>query len=368
MTRCGRERRVFFLEEPLFDADQPYLAVRELGPQLSVVTPRLTRDTRGEAVVASQKCALYELVESARIERPILWFYTPMALAFANDLPAALVVYDCMDELSLFHGAPPAISTMERQLLKRADLVFTGGASLHAVKSTQHPRTHLFPSSIDVSHFGRARGALTEPPDQVPIGRPRVGFFGVLDERLDLELLRAVATARPAYHFVLVGPVVKIDPRSLPASPNIHYLGQKPYAELPSYLAHWDVAMMPFARNDATRFISPTKTLEYLAGGKPVVSTPIRDVVSPYGEDGVVRIAEPEDFAAAIDEALASDPRASWPRVDTLLALGSWDRTWSEMSTLVRHGIEGQCDRATQDRARPPASTGRRAPADEPAT
>lgn len=368
MTRCGRERRVFFLEEPLFDADQPYLAVRELGPQLSVVTPRLTRDTRGEAVVASQKCALYELVESARIERPILWFYTPMALAFASDLPAALVVYDCMDELSLFHGAPPAISAMERELLKRADLVFTGGASLHAVKSAQHARTHLFPSSIDVSHFGRARGALTEPADQAPIGHPRVGFFGVLDERLDLSLLRDVAAARPTYQFVLVGPVVKIDPHSLPVLPNIHYLGQKPYAELPSYLAHWDVAMMPFARNDATRFISPTKTLEYLAGGKPVVSTPIRDVVSPYGEEGVVRIAEPEDFAAAIDEALATDPRASWPRVDAMLALGSWDRTWSEMSALVRHGIDGQGDRATQERTRSPASTGRRAPVDEPAT
>jgi hypothetical protein len=367
MMRCARERRVFFLEEPLFDADQPYLSVREVAPQLFVVTPRLTSDTRGEAVIVSQKRALQELVESAHIQRPILWFYTPMALAFANDLPASLVVYDCMDELSLFKGAPPAISVLERELLNRADLVFTGGASLHAVKSRQHPHVHLFPSSIDVAHFGRARGALTEPPDQVSIGRPRIGFFGVIDERLDLEILRSVAEKRPEYHLVLIGPVVKIDPATLPVLPNVHYLGQKSYAELPGYLAHWDVAMMPFARNDSTRFISPTKTLEYLAGGKPVVSTPIRDVVSPYGEQGIVHIAEPEHFAESLDQALAEDPRAKWPRVDAMLALGSWDRTWSEMSALIKRAVEAENPAEAHDRARPPATTGRHASADEPA-
>jgi glycosyltransferase involved in cell wall biosynthesis len=367
MTRCARERRVFFLEEPLFDADQPYLSVREVSPQLFVVTPRLTRDTRGESVSVSQKRALRELMDSARIDRPILWFYTPMALTFANDLPASLVVYDCMDELSLFKGAPPELSALERDLLDRADLVFTGGASLHAVKSRQHERVHLFPSSIDVSHFGMARGAPTEPSDQMPVGRPRIGFFGVIDERIDLELLRAVAEARPMYHFVLVGPVVKIDPATIPVLPNIHCLGQKRYSELPSYLAHWDVAMMPFAQNDSTRFISPTKTLEYLAGGKPVVSTPIRDVVSPYGEQGLVHIAEPQRFADAIDAALAEDPRSKWPRVDAMLALGSWDRTWTEMSALMARALSTGSAAVARDWARPHASTSRHASADEPA-
>jgi glycosyltransferase involved in cell wall biosynthesis len=366
MTRCARERRVFFVEEPLFDTEQPYLAAREEAPHLFVVTPHLNRDTRGDAVVTSQKSALAELMESFHIENPILWFYTPMALDFAADVPAALVVYDCMDELSLFKGAPTVISDLEQQLLRRADLVFTGGASLYKAKSGQHHNVHLFPSSIDASHFGRARMPLTEPADQRPIGHPRIGFFGVIDERLDLDVLRDVARARPEYQFVMLGPVVKIDPSSLPTSPNIHYLGIKPYAELPSYLAHWDVAMMPFARNDSTRFISPTKTLEYLAGGKPVVSTPIRDVVSPYGEKQLVHIAEPEGFADAIDLALAENPRATWPRVDAMLALGSWDRTWSDMSALMRQAIE----RRTQsdgDRVRPLASASRHASADEPA-
>jgi glycosyltransferase involved in cell wall biosynthesis len=365
MLRCARERRVFFLEEPMFDADQPSLTLREVATQLFVVTPHVSPDTRGEAVTASQSCALHELIERAHLEDPILWFYTPMALEFAADVPASLVVYDCMDELSLFKGAPPTLVELERKLMSRADLVFTGGASLYGVKADQHPRTHLFPSSIDVSHFGQARGALPEPLDQARLGRPRVGFFGVLDERLDLELLGRVAAERPGYQFVLLGPVVKIDPASLPRSQNLHYLGPKSYSELPTYLAHWDVAMMPFARNDATRFISPTKTLEYLAGGKPVVSTAIRDVVTPYGDQGLVRIAGIEDFAGALDQALAADARASWPKLDAQLSLGSWDRTWSEMSSLIEQALGATREAELPGRARPPAPSSRRAPTGE---
>jgi glycosyltransferase involved in cell wall biosynthesis len=366
MRRCARERRVFFVEEPLFDADQPYLSAREEAPHLFVVTPHLTRDTRGEAVVTSQKSALRELTESARIKDPILWFYTPMALGFAGDLPATLVVYDCMDELSLFEGGPATISDLEQQLLGRADLVFTGGASLYGAKSRQHPNVHSFPSSIDALHFCRARTPLTEPLDQSALGHPRIGFFGVIDERLDLDLLSDIARARPGYQFVMLGPVVNIDPATLPVLPNVHYLGLKPYAELPSYLAHWDVAMMPFARDDSTRFISPTKTLEYLAGGKPVVSTPIPDVIRPYGEQHLVHIAEPGHFAEALDVALAEDPRAAWPRIDAMLAPGSWDRTWAEMSALMSRAIESKT-RLDSERARPLASASRHAPANEPA-
>jgi UDP-galactopyranose mutase len=263
-----------------------------------------------------------------------------MALAWAGHVPAAVCVYDCMDELSHFRGAPPELVTRERELFARADLVFTGGPSLHAAKRAHHPRVHCFPSSVDAAHFGRARRSVPEPADQAGLARPRAGFFGVVDERMDLDLVRGIAERRPALQLVMIGPVVKIDPASLPQLPNVHWFGPKSYAELPEYIAGWNVAIMPFARNDSTRFISPTKTLEYFAAGRPVVSTAIRDVVKPYGERGLVRIAdEPHDFVLAVDEALAErgtregDARAG--ARDAVLASTSWDRTWESMNELV---------------------------------
>jgi UDP-galactopyranose mutase len=261
-----------------------------------------------------------------------------------------------MDELSLFRGAPPSLLERERRLLKRADLVFTGGQSLYEAKRERHPAVHAFPSSIDAGHFGRARRATAEPADQAAIPRPRLGYFGVIDERIDLDLLAAAADARPDWNWVMIGPVVKIDPATLPRRSNLHYLGMKDYADLPAYLAGWDVALMPFATNESTRFISPTKTPEYLAGGRPVVSTSIRDVVRPYGDLDLVAIADdPEAFVAAAERSLArfgpgESEREEWlRRVDAFLAGGSWDRTFRQMSDLIdgavlrrRAGPEGR--------------------------
>jgi UDP-galactopyranose mutase len=284
-----------------------------------------------------------------RIERFVLWYYTPWALRFTSQLKPLATVYDCMDELSLFKGANPQLKQFELELFRRADVVFTGGASLYEAKRSQHPNVHLFPSSIDTAHFGKARrpqddSAGSPASDQAAIPHPRLGFFGVIDERMDLELLRAVAAQRPDWQLVLIGPVVKIDLRALPQAPNIHYLGQKAYEQLPLYLAGWEVALMPFARNEATRFISPTKTPEYLAGGKPVVSTSIQDVVRPYGELGLVSIADSaQDAVAAIEAALALSPaeRAEWQaRVDVFLEGNSWDRTWAEMDRLISESMD----------------------------
>jgi UDP-galactopyranose mutase len=248
-----------------------------------------------------------------------------------------------MDELSAFKGASPLLRGLESELLSRADLVFTGGQSLYEAKRDRHPRVHAFPSSIDAAHFGRAREMSEEPADQSPIPRPRLGFFGVIDERLDTELLDEVARMRPEWQLVMVGPVVKIDEAALPRRPNIHYLGMKSYEELPAYLAGWDVALLPFARNDSTRFISPTKTPEYLAAGKPVVSTSIRDVVRPYGQEGLVRIADSaEEFVAACEAALREDSGERQSRVDAFLAQNSWDKTWSRMSELINGAVKAR--------------------------
>ena len=350
LSRCAKGRRVFFLEEPVFDGGPPRLEVHQESPHgVRVCTPHLP-EGKGEAERHAMQRALVDgLFEQYGIADHVLWYYTPMALPFTRHLAPAAVVYDCMDELSAFAGAPAALEERADELLRRADVVFTGGQSLHEAKRALHPSVHLFPSSVDVAHFGRARRSLPEPGDQSSIPRPRIGFFGVLDERLDVELIRAVARLRPSLQIVLLGPVVKIDPATLPRAGNIHYLGKRTYEELPSYLAGWDVAILPFARNASTRFISPTKTPEYLAGGKPVVSTSIRDVVRPYGELGLARIADdPADFAAAIDACLAEAPGDVSARADALLAQSSWDTTWARMEKLLDSTVEGRRPAARQ--------------------
>jgi len=339
MSRCARDRRVFFFEEPVFDASEPHLATYETMEGVTVAVPHLQERRQGTSI-ADQRRLLERLVADERIDAPILWFYTPMALAFAGDLRAKVTVYDCMDELSLFRGAPSELLDRERDLFRRADLVFTGGQSLFEAKRGRHPSVHAFPSSVDAAHFARARdGSLPLPADERSIPGLRVGYFGVIDERIDLALLARLADDHPEWSVVMIGPVVKIDENDLPKRPNLHYLGKTSYDELPAHLAAWDVAIMPFAENDATRFISPTKTLEYLAAGKPVVSTPIRDVVRPYGAEGLVRIGTGQGFVEAVGEALAEKdtPRETERRAaaDAFVARTSWDRTWARMNTLL---------------------------------
>jgi UDP-galactopyranose mutase len=247
-----------------------------------------------------------------------------------------------MDELSGFKGAPSGLCELEKELLTRADVVFTGGQALFEAKRDLHHNIHAFPSSVDKEHFGQARLPLPEPAEQSHIPHPRLGFFGVIDERMDLTLLEEVARLRPDWQLVMIGPVVKIDEKDLPRLPNIHYLGGKSYAELPGYVAGWDVALMPFAKNDATRFISPTKTPEYLSAGKPVVSTSIRDVVRPYSVQGLAHIADtPLDFVAACETCLKEPRERFLRRADAFLARMSWDRTWAEMASLMQQAADG---------------------------
>ena len=334
MVRFARERRVFFVEEPVIDGETAgRLDVRCTPEGIHVVVPHIPPEGAGSTRVR----ALFDaLLSGYNVSEPVLWYYTAMALPWSRHVAAAAVVYDCMDELTGFAGAPESLARREGELLARADVVMTGGASLFEAKRHRHARVHLFPSSVDVPHFARARTALDEPPDQAEIPRPRLGYFGVVDERMDLDLLAGVAAARPEWHLVVVGPVAKIDEAALPRAANLHYLGRKPYETLPNYLAGWDVALLPFAHNAATRFISPTKTPEYLAAGRPVVSTAVRDVVRPYGERGLVRVADGvQEFVAAVEASLGEPNGARRAAVDAFLAGMSWDATWAKMRALV---------------------------------
>jgi UDP-galactopyranose mutase len=355
LGRCARERRVFFVEEPTFDAREPWLETRLLEDRLAVAVPHLPAGASDEERERALEQLVRRLLEAHAVEDYVLWYYTPMALGFTRALTPLAVVYDCMDDLASFAGAPKGLRRREEQLLGGADLVFTGGPSLYEAKCRRHAHVHLFPSSVDVAHFARAREPHPDPSDQRDIPRPRLGFFGVIDERMDIELLARLADARPDWHIVLLGPVVKIDPESLPRRANLHYLGQKEYGELPLYMAGWDVAILPFARNEATRSISPTKVPEYLAGGLPVVTTSIRDVVRSYAEHGLVRVADSSDeFARACAAAMDDDASARLRSVDAFLTESSWDFTWADMRELV--------DRAVRIRRRParrPALNGR---------
>ena len=344
MSRFARHRRVFFVEEPRVVPDQaPGLDLLRRSDQLWVVVPRLPEELPSASRESVLSGLMNQLMAREGIALPILWYYTPMALAFTAHLHSSLVVYDCMDELANFKGAPTNISRHESLLFQRADVVFTGGHALYEAKRKSHGNVHALPSSVDVSHFAEARCPLTEPQDQVGLATPRIGFVGAIDERMDLDLIREIADARPAWQFVLLGPVVKIDPGILPRRDNLHYLGPKPYADLPRYMASWDVCMLPFARNEATRYISPTKTPEYLSAGKPVVSTSIADVVQPYQSLGLVRIADsPVDFVTAIEAARCDGQDQRWLRdVDQFLSELSWDRTWREMNALMEGSSRG---------------------------
>ncbi len=339
MARAARDRRVYFVEEPVVGEGPAGLDISRRDGVV-IVRPQLPPELADGARDAVLGGLLGDFVQNHELGRPWLWYYTPMALPWSRTIEASAVIYDCMDQLSAFRGAPAELVSLERELFRRADVVFTGGRSLYEEKRSQHPNAHPVPSAVDVAHFGQAREPGEDPVDQAAIARPRIGYYGVIDERLDLPLIADVARQRPDWQIVLVGPVAKLAPEEVPTAPNIHHLGLKGYDELPDYLRGWDVAIMPFALNDATRFISPTKTPEYLAGGRPVVSTPVHDVVEPYGRLRLVGIADTaETFVNAIERALRQDVPSLLRRADGLLAEMSWDATWARMDGLVRSAL-----------------------------
>jgi UDP-galactopyranose mutase len=336
MSRAAATRRVWFVEEPVTGPEARLH--RSVTPEgVNVCVPQVPVGTEPAAVEPIVARLVGELAQAEGLRNATAWLYTPMMLPLAESLAPRFVVYDCMDELSAFRFAPAQMLERERALFARADVVFAGGRSLWEAKRGFHANLYLFPSSVDVGHFRAARGPLPEPAPLAPLRRPRLCWVGVVDERLDLDLLADAAALRPDWEWVLVGPTAKIDPATIPQAPNIHPMGPRPYPELPAWLAWFDVAIMPFAHNDATRYISPTKTPEFLAAGLPVVSTPVRDVVRDYGARGLVHIAAgPKRFVAACERALAErDDPARLCGVDEALAESSWDDTWARMSGLV---------------------------------
>ena len=341
MSRFAASHNVQVWEEPIFVAEPaaPHVVTRREGPNLTIATPHLPEGLAEDATEAALCALLDDYLGTERAA--VAWYYTPMMLPFSRHLEAECTVYDCMDELANFRFAPSRLLELEAELFERADLVFTGGYSLYEAKRARHPNVHPFPSSVDIAHFSQARA---NPPAN---DRPTLGFYGVLDERFDIDLLTAIADARPDWRFVMVGPIVKISPDELPKRENIVYPGPATYDQLPGVLGQWDVALMPFAINDATKFISPTKTPEYLAGGKPVVSTPVRDVIRHYGRLQGVKIASTADeFVAGCEEALklAAEGGDWLAEVDQALSSMSWGITQRRMLGLIEEMVDARQD------------------------
>jgi glycosyltransferase involved in cell wall biosynthesis len=337
-TRLAAGSKLYFIEEPVFDAGDNlyYHTVEKNG--IHIMVPHLRPGLSHQFTVAGLSQLFYEFITPFHLTRTGFWYYTPMALEFSADYTPAITVYDCMDELSAFKFAAANMQTLEKELLKKADLVFTGGKSLFEAKKNSHHNIHAFPSSIDKEHFFKARSRYESPEDQAKTDSPKLGFYGVIDERFDIELIKGIAEARPDWQIILLGPIVKIDPASLPDNPNIYYLGPKNYLQLPDYMTGWDIALIPFLMNESTRFISPTKTPEYLAAGLPVISTTIADVIDPYGINDLVHIGNNAEEFISLAEQILTNPETESERfvnIDNFLSLISWDYTFEGMENEI---------------------------------
>ncbi|HET9793675.1 MAG TPA: glycosyltransferase [Thermoanaerobaculia bacterium] len=337
-SRLALHHPVLFIEEPVVAADgPPRLVVSEPWPNVLVVQPHLPEASPDETGSLEREREVVRLLRKERpagFDRAVHWFYSPQLTPQldAFDDPIA-VVYDCMDELTQFAFAPRQLAEREKELLALADVVFTGGYELYRAKSRLHDNVHFFGCGVDFDHFHRAAGEADVAADLRGIPAPRLGYVGVIDERLDYPLIGALSRENPDWSLVFVGPVVKVDPASLPRAANLHYLGPRDYADLPSYIAGFQICLMPFAMNEASQFINPTKTLEYLASARPVLSTPIRDVVRNFGD--TVHISDRGQFAARAREILegrAIDPE----RGCDVARRSSWEQTIAKMESLVR--------------------------------
>lgn len=348
LCRLAAHHPIVFIEEPVHHEGEAFFHTYSPAPDVLVCVPHTPADMPGfhdDHLPHLQKL-LRQLVRD--YPEHIAWFYTPMALPLLQELEPQHVVYDCMDELASFKNAPRQLLQRESALLKVADIVFTGGRSLYRAKRDRHPNVHCFPSSVDAAHFVQALDRSNSHPAHREIPGPRLGFYGVIDERFDTELIAAVADAHPVWQIVLVGPVVKVDPANLPQRANIHYLGQQDYEALPQFLAGWDVCLLPFALNESTRFISPTKTLEYMAAELPIVSTPVADVAEAY-QDVVAIAGDAQSFIAACEAALLAPPEEHARKVEKMrkvLGATSWDETVSQM-----HGLIGTLGSAAKAKA-----------------
>ena len=350
ISRLSRRRKVLFVEtiapDPQLAAPLARFRVLEDYPNVTVLRLQFPQWSWGDGdYVDLERRRLVQDFVAGPLGKgfgdPIQWFYDPMAVpAFAGQMGEVATVYDCMDELSKFRGAPPEIIHRELELLERTDIVFTGGRRLFESKSQFHDNCHFYGCGVDGEHFGQARAARTVVPAELTaLPQPILGYFGVIDERMDYELLAYLAKTKPHWSIVLVGPTTKVDPKLLPKAQNLHWLGQRSYAELPALCKAFELCLMPFALNEATEFINPTKALEYMATGRQIISTAVPDVVRNFGS--VVSIARnPQEFVALCEKALDQPDAEAIARGLKMARQNSWDSIVAQLEGHLDEVLE----------------------------
>ncbi len=349
MSRLARSAPVLFIEEPLYLDDVATADIQITMPSANVLraVPRMPSVMRADydaSIAVVRDLVLAEMGTGGRLDgkfkNAVQWFYTPMpAPAMLGAFNESGVVYDCMDELSQFRHAPPDLVRRERLLIANSDVVFTGGYRLYTAKSSLHSNVHFFGCGVDVAHFSQALHEATTIPADARFPSPVAGYFGVIDERLDYDLLRALADSDSNLTILMVGPTAKVSQEELPDAPNIHWLGQRPYDELPRYVKAFDVCLMPFALNEATEYINPTKTLEYMAAGKPIVSTAVPDVVRNFSP--IVTVARSTaQFIAGVMNSVTAPDGALIERGILMAGESSWESIVAQMRSIIREAVD----------------------------
>lgn len=351
LSRLSKRHRILFVEGPLLHDSfaPPSYTVRQVPEHTNITVMQTSfpasRFHEGQWV-DQERCRLLEEALAGPLRGlfsdPVQWFYDPMAApAHIGKFDERAVIYDCMDELSQFKFAPPEIIQRERFLLKEADVVFTGGRKMCESKSRFNRNCHFYGCGVDVEHFSQARSPHTQVPHDVPMGDAKfvLGYFGVVDERLDYELIAKLAEANSCWQVVMIGPTCKVDPEALPKAQNLHWLGRREYAQLPNYTKAFDVCLMPFAMNEATEFINPTKALEYMATGRPIASTPVPDVVSNFSR--VVKIASNHDefIEICLKETLQPDD-AAIERGIRMAEENQWDAIVQKLEKHIEEALQ----------------------------
>jgi glycosyltransferase involved in cell wall biosynthesis len=352
ISRLSRRHKILFVETigPDPELAAPLARFHQAPDHPNITILRLQfpawRWGDGEYVDAERRRLVQEFLAgpvAGEFENPVQWFYDPMAVsAFAGHLDEVLTVYDCMDELSKFRCAPPDIIQREAELLARADVVFTGGRKLFESKSRFHDNCHFYGCGVDSAHFGKARESGTKvPEDLAALPKPVLGYFGVVDERMDYDLIDCLAKENPKWSIAMVGPVLKVEAGSLPRRANLHWLGQRAYAELPAICRGLDVCLMPFARNESTEYINPTKALEYMATGRMIVSTDVPDVVSNFGS--VVKIAStPEEFISHCRQAVSQPDAEAIERGLKMASENSWESIVTRLEKHIKQALRSR--------------------------
>jgi len=357
ISRLSQRHRILFVETvaPAPDLARPLARYRTAQnfPNVTILTLQFPswRWGDGKYVDSERRRIVQEFIAGPVAEQfkdPVQWFYDPMAApAFAGQMNEVLTVYDCMDELSKFRCAPPQIVEREAELLKRADVVFTGGRKLFEAKSEHNDNCHFYGCGVDCEHFGKALAQETTVPEDLaaitsPVAertKPILGYFGVVDERMDYELICRLADANRDWSVVMIGPTMKVDEATLPKRPNLHWLGQRSYQQLPAYCKGFDVCLMPFALNESTEFINPTKALEYMASGRMIVSTAVPDVVRNFGT--VIKIAKEHDqFIRLCREAVERPEPDAIKRGSQMACENTWERIVSRMEEHVEEAFK----------------------------